>query len=199
MKPINLKLNVLILISIISYVCPFDLAYSFEKVTQIRVLKNERELQLWSGDNLVKRYPIKLSLGYHNPFFTPGSKRREGDMQTPVGHYKIIKKRTKTKFPKSLLINYPNKEDRLISKSLGIPEDQLGGMILIHGAPYRPSKKLSNFLKNLMISEDMLDDFARNYFYPFYDWTAGCIAVSDDDMDEIFELIKVGTPINIYP
>lgn len=176
-----------------------SLQASDDEVTRIVVLKRDRELQLWKGKTLFKTYPVKLSLSYNNPAFIPGPKRREGDMQTPVGFYEISKKRERTNYPKSLLISYPNWKDRHNARVLGIPEDQIGGMILIHGNPYRPNSMVRSWASRLGISEETVDQWARDYFYPNFDWTNGCIAVSDADMDEIFELVKKNTPINIYP
>jgi len=172
---------------------------SAKEITRIIVLKKDRELQLWSGKELYKTYNVKLSLSYNNPLFKAGPKRREGDMQTPVGYYEISKKRQRTSFPKSLLISYPNWKDKHNARVLGIPEDQIGGMILIHGNPYKPTKSIIEWAAKLGISEETVDEWARDYFYPFFDWTNGCIAVSDAEMDEIFELIDQGTKINIYP
>ncbi len=169
------------------------------EITRIVVFKDKRELQLWSGKKIFKTYPIKLSLSYNNPIFIPGPKRREGDMQTPVGFYNISKKRERTNYPKSLLISYPNWKDRHNARALGIPENEIGGMILIHGNPYRPSPSVRAFAEKLGINEATLDQWARDYFYPNFDWTNGCIAVSDEDMNEIFELVDQGTKINIYP
>lgn len=120
-------------------------------------------------------------------------------MQTPVGFYNISKKRERTNYPKSLLISYPNWKDRHNARALGIPENEIGGMILIHGNPYRPSPSVRAFAEKLGINEATLDQWARDYFYPNFDWTNGCIAVSDEDMNEIFELVDQGTKINIYP
>ena len=120
-------------------------------------------------------------------------------MQTPVGYYEISKKRQRTSFPKSLLISYPNWKDKHNARVLGIPEDQIGGMILIHGNPYKPTKGVVEWAAKFGISKETVDEWARDYFYPFFDWTNGCIAVSDAEMDEIFELIDQGTKINIYP
>ena len=170
-----------------------------DEISRIVVLKGKRELQLWRGKELYKTYPIKLSLSYNNPVFIPGPKRREGDMQTPVGFYKIEKKRERTAFPKSLLISYPNWKDHHNAKVLGIPKNEIGGMILIHGNPYRPTSSVRDFAEKFGIDEETLDQWARDYFYPNFDWTNGCIAVSDDDMNEIFELVNQGTKIAIYP
>lgn len=169
------------------------------EVTRLIVLKNKRELQLWKGKELYKTLSIKLSLSYNNPLFIPGPKRREGDMQTPVGFYNISKKRRNTSYKKSLLISYPNEKDRHNARVLGIPEDQIGGMILIHGNPIKPSSDVVNFARKLGIDEETVDQWARDYFYPYFDWTNGCIAISDAEMDEVFELVSKDTPINIYP
>lgn len=191
MKNITRILSLLALLSCIQV--------SAKEITQIIVRKKDRELQLWSGKELYKKFNIKLSSAYNNPLFSAGPKRREGDMQTPVGFYKISKKRQRTRFPKSLLISYPNWKDKHNARVLGIPEDEIGGMILIHGNPYRPTKTVIEWAAKLGISSETVDQWARDYFYPFFDWTDGCIAVSDDEMNEIFELVEKDTPINIYP
>ncbi|WP_127716109.1 murein L,D-transpeptidase family protein [Halobacteriovorax sp. HLS] len=170
-----------------------------QDISHIIVLKDKRELQLWQGDKLFKTYDVKLSISYNNPLFRAKAKEREGDNQTPVGFYKISKKRQNTRFPKSLLISYPNWKDKHNARVRGIPLDQIGGMILIHGNPYRPTQAVINFAAKLGIEKDTVDRWARDYFYPFFDWTNGCVAVSDEEMNEIFSLVKKNTPINIYP
>lgn len=174
------------------------------EVTRIIVKKDDRELQLWSGKELLKTYSIKLSISYNDPLFRPGPKRREGDNQTPVGFYNIEMKRDNkshpwSKFEKSLLISYPNWKDKHNAKVLGIPEDQIGGMILIHGNPKKVDPTVLKFAAKLGIEKETVEEWAKNYFYPYFDWTNGCIAVSDAEMDEIFELVEQGTKINIYP
>ena len=169
------------------------------KISLITVSKKDRELILWNEKTIYQRYPIKLSISYNNPLFRSGPKLREGDNQTPEGHYKISKKRTRTRFPKSLLISYPNWKDRHNARVRGMPESELGGMILIHGAPYRPNSKILVWAKKWGIEEEQVDSWARDYLYPNFDWTNGFIAVSDEDMNQIFSLIKKGTPITIYP
>ena len=168
-------------------------------ISHIIVLKNARELQLWQGDSLYKSFDIKLSISYNNPLFKPTAKQREGDNQTPVGFYKISKKRQHTRFPKSLLISYPNWKDIHNAEVRGIPSNEIGGMILIHGNPYKPSKAVIKFAARLGIEKETVNRWARKYLYPFFDWTNGCVAVSDEEMNEIFSLVKKNTPINIYP
>jgi murein L,D-transpeptidase YafK len=170
-----------------------------DKITMITVHKDAREMHLWKGKEKYKSYKIKLALAYNNPFFKKGPKRREGDHQTPEGYYKISKKRRRTGYPKSLLISYPNKKDLENARRLDIPRNQVGGMILIHGRPYKTSAGVRKWARRLGIEDSSIESWARDYFYPFFDWTNGCIAVTDAEMDEIFRLIKKNTKINIYP
>ncbi|MFA5418032.1 MAG: L,D-transpeptidase [Bacteroidales bacterium] len=104
-----------------------------------------------------------------------GDKVRMGDKATPEGVYKVLKKKSgnETKFYKSLLINYPNDEDKVRFKKLladkKIPgNSRIGNLIEIHG----------NGGKGVH-------------------WTDGCIALSDSDMDKIYKLCKVNTPVII--
>jgi hypothetical protein len=104
-----------------------------------------------------------------------GDKRVKGDKATPEGMYKISKKflSDSTKYYKALLLNYPNEEDTAIFEALvekgSLPRSaMIGGMIEIHGNGGKGS-----------------------------DWTAGCIAVTDREMDSLFKIVKVGTPVTI--
>lgn len=171
---------------------------AYAEIDKIIVYKQEREMLLLENGNVIKRFPIRLSLANYNPLFKPGPKRLRGDHQTPVGSYKIVKKRTNTNFKKSLLINYPNAEDIKWGKIHGHSLKELGDLILIHGEMVKPGKEIVEFAKKFGISEDNVDYWAKNYFYPFFDWTNGCIAVNEFEMDEIFELISPGTTIEIH-
>jgi len=104
-----------------------------------------------------------------------GDKRVKGDKATPEGMYKISKKflSDSTRYYKALLLNYPNEEDTAIFDALiekgSLPRSAvIGGMIEIHGNGGKGS-----------------------------DWTAGCIAVTDREMDSLFKIVKVGTPVTI--
>ncbi|MFZ1470946.1 MAG: L,D-transpeptidase family protein [Paracoccaceae bacterium] len=103
--------------------------------------------------------------------FAPvGHKQVEGDGKTPEGTYTISHKNPDSTYHLSLRVDYPNNQDRETAKSLGKPP---GGDIFIHGAP-------------------------RNKIYQ-RDWTAGCIAVSDKEVEVIYSMIRPGTPIHILP
>ncbi len=140
------------------------------KADSVLVKKAERRLYLKKGDQIFKEY--KISLGA-NPI---GHKIGEGDKRTPEGTYILDWRKTNSRFYKSIHISYPNKDDILSAKSKGLKP---GGMIMIHGVPNGFSWTKSYFRNN--------------------DWTNGCIAVSNADMDEIWAYVADGTTIVIQP
>ncbi|MCY4303972.1 MAG: L,D-transpeptidase family protein [Aestuariivita sp.] len=104
--------------------------------------------------------------------FNPiGGKRVEGDGKTPEGVYYINRRNPNSNFHLSLGISYPNDEDVKNAQALG---KDPGGDIFIHGQP-----NSTNVTRE--------------------DWTEGCIAVSNDDIEEIYRVVKTGTPIIIRP
>ena len=109
-----------------------------------------------------------ISLG-ENPI---GHKQKSGDSRTPEGLYYIDRRNPKSRFFRSLGISFPNNADRFLAKLRG--EDP-GGDIMIHGEPNDPIKR-----RNLA-----------------EDWTEGCIAMKDEDMQVVWQLVKEGTPILI--
>ncbi|AIK95553.1 L,D-transpeptidase family protein [Candidatus Odyssella acanthamoebae] len=137
-------------------------------VDRIVVEKSKRRLHLYCGDNVVKTY--KVALG-KNPI---GHKEKEGDSRTPEGAYKISGKNPASQFHKSLRISYPNQQDILRAHQKYVKP---GGDIMIHGL----GKEFA------MIGK----------MHSVYDWTLGCIAVSNQEMDEIYQLTKVGASIEI--
>jgi murein L,D-transpeptidase YafK len=99
-----------------------------------------------------------------------GHKQQEGDGRTPEGSYTIDRRNPRSRYYLSLRISYPNAADRAQAAGRGVDP---GGDIMIHG------------LKDGTVQDG--------------DWTQGCIAVTDSEMDEIWGLIVVGTPIRIDP
>jgi murein L,D-transpeptidase YafK len=99
-----------------------------------------------------------------------GNKRFEGDGKTPEGAYRITQHNPKSTYHLSLRISYPNDAQRAFAKAAG---KEPGGDIFIHGQPGWTKVK--------------------------GDWTAGCIAVTDREVREIYAMVKDGTQINIYP
>lgn len=104
--------------------------------------------------------------------FAPGGhKRFEGDGKTPEGTYRIDRRNPNSKFHLSVGISYPNTQDRVAAKAMG---KEPGGDIFIHGQPNRQKVKGP-------------------------DWTAGCIAVSNEEIEEVYAMVKEGTIITIRP
>ena len=99
-----------------------------------------------------------------------GTKHFEGDGKTPEGAYYITHRNPNSSYYLSLGISYPNDADRAFAAAAGKPP---GGDIFIHGGPTRPTTST--------------------------DWTVGCIAVSNKEMEDIFAMVNPGTPINIFP
>ncbi len=139
-------------------------------IDKILVEKSKRELHVFSNGELIKTYHISLG-------FSPlGHKEQEGDGKTPEGIYHIDGKNPNSAFHKNLGISYPNSQDRKHADSLGVSP---GGLIKIHG------------IKN------GFGVFAS--IIQMRDWTAGCIAVTNDEIEELYTAVPMGTPIEIIP
>ncbi len=136
----------------------------------IIVMKSKRIMLLLQEGKIIRAY--KIALG-KNPI---GKKSIQGDGKTPEGTYYIVDKNPNSRFYKSLKISYPNEKDLEQAQKGGVNP---GGDIMIHGL----SKKVE-FLGKYHIIED---------------WTEGCIAVTNEEIDEIWELVPKGTPIEILP
>ncbi len=140
------------------------------KADQVVVLKQERTLTLLSRGQLIRTY--KVALG-GSP---AGAKEQQGDHKTPEGHYVLDRRNPKSRFYKSIHISYPNHQDRQRATQHGVAP---GGDIMIHGLP-------NGF--GWLGAKHRLQD-----------WTDGCIAVTDAEIDEIWNLVPEGTPIEIRP
>jgi len=137
---------------------------------KILIEKKERRLTLISQGRLLKTY--KIALG-GNP---NGPKERQGDNKTPEGTYIIDSRNKDSRYHLSLHISYPNEKDRRRAKELGVSP---GGDIMIHG------------IKN---GFSWVGDLHTEV-----DWTKGCIAVTDEEIEEIEKLVPNGTIVEIRP
>ena len=139
-------------------------------VDKVLVVKSERKLHLMSGGQTLKTY--RVSLGKQ----PKGPKQREGDQRTPEGLYWIDWRKTSDKYNLSMHISYPNSRDLARAEADGVPT---GSMIMLHGTP--------------------LDVEYPEWYFQGLDWTEGCIALKNDDMREVWSLVKDGTLIEIRP
>jgi hypothetical protein len=137
---------------------------------KIRVLKSKRTLELLDHDKILNKY--KIALGSQ----PVGKKEHQGDHKTPEGLYFIDHRNEHSHFYRSFHISYPNAEDRLRAKKSGAAP---GGDIMIHGLPNGYAWIGSR--------------------HRLRDWTDGCIAVTNDAIDEIWRAVADGTPIEIKP
>ncbi len=140
------------------------------RATRVVVFKQQRLMELSAGGKIIRYY--KIALG-GNPV---GHKQSEGDERTPEGSYWLDWRNAKSAYHRSIHISYPNQADKNNAKARG---QEPGGMIMIHGQP--------NYLPPFTTIPSLLD------------WTNGCIAVSNHEMDEIWALVPDHTVIEIKP
>ncbi|MDO5769290.1 MAG: L,D-transpeptidase family protein [Psychrobacter sp.] len=138
------------------------------KIDKVVVDKSARIMQLMSKDKVIRVYHIALG---DNP---KGHKRQEGDERTPEGVYTLDYKNENSIAYRSIHISYPNEQDIAQAKASGVSP---GGDIMIHG-------QMNGYEKFTQFNQQR-------------DWTDGCIAVTNDEMDEIMAAIEIGTPIEI--
>jgi murein L,D-transpeptidase YafK len=137
---------------------------------RIVVLKKDRTLQLFHADKMLRSY--KVSLGGE----PRGPKTCQGDHRTPEGQYTVDARNAGSKFHRSLHISYPNADDRRRAASAHCSP---GGDIMIHGLP--------NGYGSIGAAHRLKD------------WTDGCVAVTDQEIEEIWKLVPNGTPVDIRP
>jgi murein L,D-transpeptidase YafK len=141
-----------------------------EKADHILILKKDHVMELVAGGKIIRTYKVALGQGGLAP------KEREGDARTPEGHYVIDARYEHSAYHKALHVSYPDAADRKRAAKLGISP---GGAIMIHGLPNG---------KGWVGGRHRL-----------FDWTLGCIAVTDEEIDEVWTLVPVGTPVEIRP
>lgn len=140
------------------------------KADRVIVVKKERTLTLMIEGKSLKTY--KVALG-GSPV---GPKDRQGDLKTPEGTYTLDRRNAHSQFYRSIHVSYPDVEDRARARKLGMSP---GGDIYLHGLP--------NGYGWIGTGHRLKD------------WTDGCIAVTNAEMDEIWRAVPDGTPIEIRP
>ncbi|TLU65670.1 hypothetical protein FE810_06990 [Thalassotalea litorea] len=138
------------------------------KVDLVKVDKSKNLMYLIKQGEVVRQYHIALG---ENP---KGHKQRQGDERTPEGRYILDYKKEDSSFYRAMHISYPNEVDLANAKQNGV---SAGGLIMIHGQK-NGREKLAPITQQ-------------------YNWTDGCIALTNEEMDEFMALVNVGTPIEI--
>ncbi len=144
--------------------------FSTIKADKVVVDKSHAKLFLKKNGKVIREFHVVFG---ENP---KGHKQQEGDERTPEGQYILDFKNSDSRFYKSIHISYPNEQDKARARAAGVDP---GGLIMIHGQ------------KN---SLGVLASVAQNF-----NWTDGCIAVTNSEMDEIWNAVEEGTPIEILP
>ncbi len=139
-------------------------------VDLVVIYKGDRLLQLKSRGHVVRSYDIALGAQ------PKGHKLSEGDNRTPEGVYTLDWRNASSQFYRSIHISYPREDEQAFARRKGLSP---GGLIMIHGLP------------NGRKADEMN--------HPLSDWTNGCIAVTNDEMDKIWSLVEDGTTIIIFP
>ena len=140
------------------------------KADLVVVRKSARKLQLLHSGRVIKSY--RIALGWD----PKGPKRQEGDGRTPEGVYTLDWRNANSSFYRSIHVSYPRRGDDLHAVRWGVSP---GGQIMLHGLP--------NGLR------------AEEVGHPEVDWTNGCIALTNEEIDEIWTWVEDGTTIIIYP
>lgn len=138
------------------------------RADRVVVEKGARRLRLMKGDRILRDYAVTLGSS------PTGNKQQEGDGRTPEGLYRIDLKNPQSAFHLSLRVSYPDDADRAEALARNVPP---GGDIMIHGLP--------NGLGFLGPLHRLLD------------WTDGCVAVTNHEIEEIWAMTEVGTAVEI--
>jgi murein L,D-transpeptidase YafK len=141
-----------------------------QKADSVLILKKDHVLELLAGGKVIRTYKVALGQGGLPP------KEREGDGRTPEGHYVIDARNADSHYHLALHVSYPNAEDRKRAARMGAAP---GGAIMIHGLP-----KGEGWI---------------GAAHTLHDWTLGCIAVTDPEIEEIWKMVPIGTPVDIRP
>lgn len=145
-----------------------------KKVDLLLVYKSQRRLLLITDGEIQKQYRVALG-------FSPlGHKIKRGDGKTPEGRYRIELKNPRSEYHLSLRVSYPDALDAESAKALGVDP---GDDIMVHGFPNDPNKRL----------------IAKALYDMGLDWTLGCIAVTNEEIEEIYAIVDRKTPIEICP
>jgi murein L,D-transpeptidase YafK len=165
-----IRAALLVVASLLQASTPAGTVAQPKKVDLIVIEKSAHTMTLMSKGNALKTYHVALST------VPVGAKERAGDHKVPEGKYTIDEKKSASRFHLALHVSYPNAADRARAKKMGVDP---GGEIEIHGL-----EKKYAWLGSMHREKD---------------WTDGCIAVTDAEIEEIYPLVAVGTAVEIRP
>ncbi len=173
----------LVLFSVFFSTCQ---ARHLDRFDEVRVYKSRHRMEMLFQGKVVKSYHVMLGKGGRGP------KRQEGDSLVPEGKYTLDEKNPYSKYFRSIHINYPSQEDIDRAEKAGVKPGQ---DVFLHGTP-NDFSKLTDWLRRHHL--ERFGEKVIRAFLVFFDWTAGCVAVRDNDMAEIYDHFEGPTPITIY-
>lgn len=163
------------------------------KIVEPKLLVDRKNfrIELYSGKTLIKTY--KAVFGKNNSLV----KTSKDDKVTPLGEYKICQLDTAVKYHKFLRLNYPNVQDAAEGLTRGyITKDEYDAIILTHKLNECAPKETHLGSEIGIHGIGTYDVIFRNLPFSF-NWTNGSIAVSNQNVDELYKIIKIGTPVTI--
>jgi len=159
-----------------------DRSYAL-RAPRIVVVKSTRRLHLFDGERYIKTYRVGLGVG------DVGRKRLAGDGCTPEGDFRVVVKKPDGRFGRFLGINYPNRA--AINWGLRAGLVSLGEALVLERAI--EAGHMPNWTTDLGGGIGIHGGGAGS------DWTAGCLALDDADVDELLDVMRVGDPVEVLP
>ena len=147
---------------------PLEPLAAGRRADRVMIEKRQRRLTLYAGAQVLRSYPVSLGR------VPVGPKRVEGDKKTPEGCYRVSFHKADSAFHLALRLSYPNADDRARAAALGLPP---GDFIMIHGLPN---------------GWGWLGRLQR-----LRDWTVGCIALTDAEIEQIYAATPDGAVVEI--
>jgi murein L,D-transpeptidase YafK len=161
-------------------------SYAYLPIDEVKIYKSAHRMDLYFQGKITKSYQVMLGRGGSGP------KQQEGDKKVPEGQYFLDEKNENSKFYRSIHISYPNEKDIERAKEAGV---EPGGSVFIHGLPNTNSHVIE-WLREKVVK--IKDKNVLSKLLKMLDWTQGCVAVSDKEMEEIFENMPTPTPVTIF-
>jgi murein L,D-transpeptidase YafK len=179
---------------------------------RVEIAKSAYTLKLYSGEKLLKTYRIQLGKRVH------GAKSRRYDGRTPVGRYQICGRNGGSRYYLSLQLNYPNEEDilrglkaktitpaqaerlRTEQASGDCPSGRthLGGEVFIHGQDPKVTRQIRREKRKPSRRTDLQrGDLDPAALKDWYNWTLGCVGMTNPDIRELYKMLPKGTPVEI--
>lgn len=171
-----------------------SLVSSLSGQARIVIWKSQYTLTLYKGDRPVKTYRAVFGMGFRD-----GDKRRAGDKRTPEGDFFICSMNHSKRFYKFMGLSYPGIRHAGYGVRAGLISQQEYEMIRKADQERQPPPWDTKLGGAVGIHGRMLDSAIAPKRYTGTNWTDGCIAMENADVDEIYSVVSLGTPVTVLP